>query len=483
MRCEHAIYHEAILPEHRGNPLIEALPAKVEDDDLVIKLSNYPERSVEETKLEAIERLDYLTRLKTLRQPLPIYFDVFRAIETAIKEGYSAKNPLSPTTMNYLHYSSGNRPDIEPRTGFFKPKGSGITIIGVSGVGKTCMLEQILNCFPDVIEHRYYQKKMLATPQVVWIKVDCPDDSSIRGLCHRILEQIDKKLGNPPTKPAGTIALLLEQIETKMKSNFLGILAIDEMQNLNLAKAGGADRLLGFLHNLVNNLGIPILFCANPPFDELLSKSFKSARRAESSGYFDVELMKNDDEWELFVNELWYLQWTNVETPLTPSLNNKLYSLSAGNMDLAVRVYYAAQKAIIGSSDERITEEVLELGANIAIRATKKLTEEMRKKHAISILKRNRKHGNTELNSHRSDDNLSKDVTKTKSKIVTIPGDLTRPHHPEIADALTEMCLAEDLIDRVLDTSLIQKASQESDPLESLRSSGVLCDDPLETFG
>ncbi|MEZ9955475.1 ATP-binding protein, partial [Vibrio splendidus] len=68
-------------------------------------------------------------------------------------------------------------------------------------------------------------------------------------------------------------------------------------------------------------------------------------------------------------------------------------------------------------------------------------------------------------------------------KTVTIPGDLTRPHHPEFADALTEVSFAEDLIDRALDTSLIQKASQESDPLESLRASGVLCDDPLETFG
>lgn len=483
MRCENASYHEAILPEHRGNPLIEALPPKVSDSELVVKLSNYPERNLDETKLEEIERLEYLTRLKDLRQPLPLYLEVFRAIEVAIKEGYSAKNPLSPTTMNYLHYSSNSRPDVEPRTGFFKPKGSGITIIGESGVGKTCMLEQVLNCFPDVIEHQYYQNRVLAIPQVVWIKVDCPDDSSVRGLCHRILEQIDQKLGYHPTKPAGTISLLLQQIESKMKSNFLGILVIDEMQNLNLAKAGGADRLLGFLHNLVNNSGIPILFCANPPFDELLSRSFKSARRAESSGYFDVELMKNDEEWELFVDELWCLQWTNVETPLTPSLNNKLYSLSAGNMDLAVRVYYAAQKAIIGSSDERITEEVLEHGANLAIRATKNLTEKMRAKHAISILKRKRKVGNAELNNHQSENSSSKELINTKSKTVTISGDLTRPHHPEFSDALTEVSLAENLIGGVLDMSLIQKASQESDPLESLRKSGILCDDPLETFG
>lgn len=482
MRCENASYHEAILPEHRGNPLIEALPPKVGDSELVVKLSNYPERNLDETKLEEIERLEYLTRLKELRQPLPLYLDVFRAIEMAIKEGYSAKNPLSPTTMNYLHYSSDSRPDVEPRTGFFKPKGSGITIIGESGVGKTCMLEQVLNYFPDVIEHRYYQNKVLAIPQVVWIKVDCPDDSSVKGLCHRILEQIDRKLSLPPTKPAGTIALLLEQIEAKMKSSFLGVLVIDEMQNLNLAKAGGADRLLGFLHNLVNNLGIPLLFCANPPFDTLLSKSFKSARRAESSGYFNVELMKNDDEWELFVDELWCLQWTNVATPLTPSLSNRLYSLSAGNMDLAVRIYYAAQKAIIGSSDERITEEVLELGASIAVRLTKTLTEELRKKQRISVLKRNREGRNSDPNGDIGEGRTQKEVVKTQSKPVTIPGDLTRPHHPEFAEALTEVGLAEDLIDRVLDTSLIQRAAQDSDPIGSLRYSGLLCDDPLETF-
>ncbi|MCA2423736.1 ATP-binding protein, partial [Vibrio alginolyticus] len=184
-----------------------------------------------------------------------------------------------------------------------------------------------------------------------------------------------------------------------------------------------------------------------------------SARRAESSGYFNVELMKNDDEWELFVDELWCLQWTNVATPLTPSLSNRLYSLSAGNMDLAVRVYYAAQKAIIGSSDERITEEVLELGASIAVRLTKTLTEELRKKQRISILKRNREGRNSDPNGDIGEGRTQKEVVKTQSKPVTIPGDLTRPHHPEFAEALTEVGLAEDLINRVLDTSLIQRAA------------------------
>lgn len=98
------------------------------------------------------------------------------------------------------------------------------------------MLEQILGCFPDTIEHSQYKNHSIPLRQVVWIKVDCPDDSSVRALCHKILSELDSKLGFEPTKRAGTIPLLLDQIEARIKSSFLGILVIDEMQNLNLAK-------------------------------------------------------------------------------------------------------------------------------------------------------------------------------------------------------------------------------------------------------
>ena len=181
MKIEKACYHEAILPEHRNNPLIEALPPKVEDYALVEKLSYYPTRELEETRLKAIERVDYLTRIKMLRQPLPLYLEVFRAIEIAIKEGYSTKNPLSPSTMNYLHYSIKDRPKVEPRTGFFKPKGTGITVIGESGVGKTCMLEQVLNCFPEVIEHSFFQNITLNLARLLWWDLDS------RWECHTVL--------------------------------------------------------------------------------------------------------------------------------------------------------------------------------------------------------------------------------------------------------------------------------------------------------
>lgn len=484
MKHEKAIYHQSILPEHRNNPLIESLQPKLEDELLAEKLSYFPNCLYEESQLDAIERVEYISRLKDLRQPLPIYIDVFRAVESAIKEGYSAKNPLSPTTMNYLHYALDERPDIEPSTGYFKPKGCGITVIGESGVGKTCMLEQILGYFPDTIEHTYYRNKHLPIRQIVWLKVDCPDDSSVKGLYHRILTEIDRKLEIPSVKPASTIASLISQIEARIKSCFLGILVIDEMQNLNLAKAGGADRLLGFLHNLVNNLGIPLLFCANPPFDTLLSKSLKAARRAESSGYFDMKLMEFDSEWDLFIEELWELQWTNVNTPLTEELSYKLYYLSVGNMDLAVRIFQATQKALIGSLDERLTTAALEYGASIAVRISKPEINKVRKERNITLLKRK----NTSSIKNNSDEVTNNNIPikpelhTSKGNLISIPGDLTRAHHTEFAEKLVSLRNSEILHEAIRDSNLFQRAATENDPLDTLRSAGVLFENPLEKF-
>jgi len=480
MKISIANYQKAILPEYRGNPLIEALPPKPRDEELLDKLGYYPPHSNEERNLDAFERLDYLIRLEYLRQPLPVYVEVYRYIETAIKQGYSAKNPLSPTTANYLHYPFAERPSIEPKTGFFKPKGSGITVIGESGVGKTCMLEQILGCYDDVIEHEEYQGKKLPIKQIVWVKVDCPEDSSVKALCYKILGEIGDKLGQKPENTASTIPELLKRIEAKVKSSFLGILVIDEMQNLNLAKAGGGERLVAFLHNLVNNLGIPLLFCANPPFNELLAQTFKTGRRAERSGYVDVDFLKNDEEWELFIHELWELQWTNIETPLTQSLSDRLHELSVGNLDLAMRVYKEAQRLVIDSGDERINEEVLELAANNTIRATKKLVDGLKRTDNLSILRRDK--SRTVSTDQPEPENSKSEIIQHNKKLVTIPGDLSRPHHPEFADLLNDLRTTDSLAELIADPDTIRRAAKEKNPMNYLKAHGLLCDEPLKDY-
>lgn len=464
MITEKAIYHDAILPEYQGNPLIEALPSKKGWEEVMEEFSNYPDYAEDIAEHpDPLVRDEYLNRIDEIRQPLEEYETCFRAIERALKKGYSSKNPFSPTTAQYLHYLVDERPKIEPRTGFFQPKGEGLTLIGDSGVGKTSMLEQVLSYFPSVIVHDTYQNRTLEIQkQVVWIKVDCPSNSSVRDLCEEILAILDLSLDRPKTVPAGTIGALIRQLEQNIKSSFLGMLIIDEMQNLQFKRTGGENNLLRFLHRLVNKLGVPLFFCANPPFDNTLAKELKAARRAESGYYRTMSVLSKDSEsWKAFIAQLWNYQWTNVYTELTDELNDALHRLSVGNIDMASRTYREAQRLVIDSVDERITVSTLEAGNFVACGLSRQTDEvnELQGKIVLPAGKQRKSKGSTTK------------VDKT--------GDITKPQHPEFSSQLIELIGAVDLADRIKDPDLFQHAAGCDDPIGYLRSRKVLLDDPL----
>jgi len=466
-----AIYHDAILPEHQGNPLIEALPTKQAWENVMEVFSNYPDYSEEiADHPDPLVRDEYLNRIDEIRQPLTDYEACFRAVERAIKKGYSSRNPLSPTTAQYLHYLVDERPEIEPRTGFFQPKGDGLTLIGESGVGKTSMVEQVLSYFPNVIEHKSYRGQVLELrKQVVWIKVDCPSNSSVRDLCEEILSTLDLTLDREKTKPAVNIGALIRQLEQCMKSSFLGILVIDEMQNLKFKRTGGENNLLRFLHRLMNKLGVPLFFVANPPFDQSLVKELKAARRAESGYHHTMSVLERDSiSWQAFIDQLWQYQWTNVYTELTEELNNSLHALSVGNIDMASRTYREAQRLIIGADDERITPATLASGNAVACALSKQTEEVNELKVTISLPK------GRERNSRRTETAALKTVDKT--------GDITKPQHPEFASKLVELVEAVDLNTRIDDPDLFQQAAGLEDSMRYLRSRNVVLDAPLEQF-
>ena len=483
MTWEKAKYSKAILPEHKGNPLIEALPKKVNNETVIDRLAVYPDHSNIERKLEGFERQDYLYRIDLLRQPLPEYLQCFRMVEAAIKESYSTKNPFSPTTAYYLSYLSHSLPEVQPYTGPFEPKGSGMTIIGLSGVGKTKMVEQVLHYFPQVIEHDMYDEQPLKMKQLVWIKIECAHDSSLRGLCHAILGAIDKALQLPETTPQRNIDTLLDQIERKVKSCFIGVIVIDEMQNLNVGKAGGAEKLLNFLLNLINRCGVPILFCGNPEVSTLFKQKFRIARRTENGGFVEMSRLEQGAVWSFFIEELWALQWTNVETPLTVELNNKLLELSAGVLEVAVRDYRKAQELVIDSDDERITVEVLEYAHSVACKQTE---------DSLQYLRRS-KRSNNEGTDKTLPNDLAVDSDKSwleKDTVVAakakpckiIPGDLSRPHHDEFADKLRELQSAVDIFERIVDPDLFQRAKKENDSVDYLEQQNIICVDPLKAL-
>jgi len=69
--------------------------------------------------------------------------------------------------------------------------------------------------------------------------------------------------------------------------------------------------------------------------------------------------MPFDEEWHLFVEALWEYQYVQKECPLTEQLSRALHDISYGIIDIANRIYLAAQVRAIEKGTEEITEGLL----------------------------------------------------------------------------------------------------------------------------
>ena len=468
---ENAHYSDVVFPEYKGNPLIEALPKKLSQAALLDSLKVYPDLPTEfRYKGDDIDREEFVLTIDSFRQPLEIYYEVFRALERAIKQGYSSKNPFSPTTQHYQHYPVDKECAVLPKTGRFVSKARGITLIGESGTGKTTMLEQVLLHFPQVIEHSNYKGQEIGfKEQIVWVKVECPDKSSVRELCLEILYSLDEAMGIPETKPESNINYLMIQIEQRIKYSHLGLLVIDEMQNICVKRTQGESGLLKFIKKIVNRLGVPIVFCANPPFDTTMIQVPQNARRGENGGAFYMSrLEQNSISWKVFISRLWQLQWTNVDTPLTDELESKLYELTVGNIDFACRTYMEAQRLVIGTGDESICETVLHDAYERACIFSSRSADVLQAKEFPT-----------------NEDYIKTHLTTTSTAMKQRPfiPSVDRPQHPEFYDMLQKVFNSTTLREDIHDPDKVQQAEDVKCSIIYLRDKKLLCEDPLnETF-
>ncbi len=52
---------------------------------------------------------------------------------------------------------------------------------------------------------------------------------------------------------------MIPQMALIAKRHSLGALIIDEIQNISAAKSGGVQKMLNFIMNLINTIGVPVI--------------------------------------------------------------------------------------------------------------------------------------------------------------------------------------------------------------------------------
>lgn len=256
---------------------------------------------------------------------------------------------------------------------------AGFNLAGTSGVGKSFSNLRILNLFPQVIRHRLYRGHPFTQHQLVWLKIDCPFDGYPRALCLSFFKTVDAILGTcyqrSYVKSRRLEAELLGDMSTVAANHFLGVLVIDEIQRLNLAKSGGARKLLNFFVQLLSEIGVPVVLVGTYKALDVFSTAFSYLRRGTGQGDLIWDRMENDAQWRVFVKSLFKLQYTrrpfsdkDVEVLSAAdeklrkkpgSLADVLYEETQGITDLAVKVYRFAQERAIDSGRETVTADLI----------------------------------------------------------------------------------------------------------------------------
>lgn len=185
-----ACYRDPEIPSYKGNPLIEALPPIYREEE-VIPLLQYDPGYDEQHRQWAPElRLHLILDAMRFIQPLANHVALEQLLGGLIRSGYVGRNPFARPGY-YLKI----RTDLERMRENLKapplPQSTSreVSVIGLSGVGKSTALRSILALYEQIINHSYYDGQRFTLRQLVYVKLECPQDGSLGGLCKAFLKK------------------------------------------------------------------------------------------------------------------------------------------------------------------------------------------------------------------------------------------------------------------------------------------------------
>ena len=370
-----AVYQTS-FGQYLNNPLIEALPPILSVKQIKEGLQgNIAYHESDMFKASNIRAHLVSQLLGNFFQPIARHLELEQKLSIMIREGYVGRN-LNDGSLNthlqngYERVMSGNI-DVY-RFEQAKSTARSLSLIGCSGSGKSTTLNRILATYPQVIYHETYN-----FTQIVYLKIDCPHDGSLKNLCLHFFRAIDVALHSDYERKYAlkrhSVETLLNLMRQIANVHAIGVLIIDEIQHLSLNRSGGAEKMLNFFVTLINMVGLPVIMIGTPKARFIFEGDLRSARRGAGFGALFWEPMKADTplinpktgkliktEWIAFTNALWKYQWLQKrDVVLSEEIRDYWYELSQGVLDIVVKLFVLVQLRAITTGIERITINLL----------------------------------------------------------------------------------------------------------------------------
>lgn len=181
---------------------------------------------------------------------------------------------------------------------------------------------------------------LLRVKQVVWLYVEMGTGRGLGALLYRLLNALDQALETSQyaplnlTKRSEDLGVLEDRVLRALKTHFVGAVAIDEVQRVNLQEKDGSERTRNFLVQLMNT-GIPVILLGSPLGLQFREKERQSAqlmgRMLEDPRNRLVPPDSPDHEdWQILVRGLWQCQLMPERAPLTEEMYSLLHRLTGG---------------------------------------------------------------------------------------------------------------------------------------------------------
>ena len=333
--------------------ILKSIPPMITGGELRQALAVTPEYDINICYASAAERLIALNNLYEIYYPFEMSTQIYSKLYLALIRSLQKKTTKFAVQQRSQNYRASHGQSYSGIVG----GSDSFTIIGRSGIGKSTAISRAISL---VGGHKIIETESPYSKIIPVLVVQCPWDSSIKGLFLSILRTIDETLETRYYQDAirthATTDLLIGTVSNACL-NHIGLLVVDEVQNVVNSKNG--RNLIGSLTQLINNSGISIAMVGTPESAPFFEQDYKLARRSLGLSINEIPF---DSDFAGFVTTLYRYKYVSGEMILTDGIIQWLYEHSGG-ITSNVLIHDALEISILDGS-EKVTLDTL----NIAYR-------------------------------------------------------------------------------------------------------------------
>lgn len=327
------------------------LPEMKSGNELISALSIIPEYDETICQQNQAVRLMALSDLYQIYIPSQMSLEIYSKLYLALLRSMQKKGTQMAIKQRYENYKAIQQQSYSGILG----GSDSFTIIGTSGIGKSSAISRAISL---ITENRIIETDKPYTKIIPCLIVQCPFDSSVKGLLLEILRKVDEELGtdhyiHAVKSRASTTDMLIGAVSSIALNN-IGMLVVDEIQNVVNSKNGKS--LIGALTQLINNSGISICMVGTPESTVFFESAMQLARRSVGLQY---TTMNYDEYFQSFCKVIFKYQFLKNHTEITAAITEWLYEHSAGVVSVVVSLIHDAQEIAILTGKEVLNLDTL----------------------------------------------------------------------------------------------------------------------------